>query len=95
VDRIVNGGEQIVLKGGGILELIDAPGHSPCGVAAWYEKDRVLFVSDALGFQISDDTIFPIFFTLTSHTSKPSNDWRNIRPISWPFPTNASGREMR
>ena len=62
VDRIVNGGERIALKGGGVLELIDAPGHSPCGLAAWFEKDRVLFVSDALGFQISDDTIFPVFF---------------------------------
>ena len=62
VDRTVSGGERIALKGGGNLELIDAPGHSPCGLAAWFEKDRVLFVSDALGFQISDDTIFPIFF---------------------------------
>ena len=62
VDRTVSGGECVVLKGGGILELIDAPGHSPCGLAAWFEKDRVLFVSDALGFQISDDTIFPVFF---------------------------------
>ncbi|MDL2270079.1 MBL fold metallo-hydrolase [Desulfosarcina sp. OttesenSCG-928-A07] len=62
VDRIVSGGEHILLKGGSILELMDAPGHSPCGLAAWYEKDRVLFVSDALGFQISDDTIFPLFF---------------------------------
>ncbi|MGD9878414.1 MBL fold metallo-hydrolase [Desulfococcus sp.] len=62
VDRIVNGGDRIALKGGEHLELIAAPGHSPCGLAAWFEKDRVLFVSDALGFQISDDMIFPVFF---------------------------------
>lgn len=62
VDRIVGGGDRIELRGGGRLELIDAPGHSPCGLAAWFEKDRALFVSDALGFQISDDTIFPVFF---------------------------------
>lgn len=62
VDRTVSGGERIFLKGDTILELIDAPGHSPCGLAAWYEKDQVLFVSDALGFQISDHEIFPIFF---------------------------------
>ncbi len=62
VDRTVSGGDRIALKGGGNLELIAAPGHSPCGLAAWFEKDRVLFVSDALGFQISDDTIFPVFF---------------------------------
>lgn len=62
VDRTVSGGDRIALKGGGHLELIAAPGHSPCGLAAWFEKDRVLFVSDALGFQISDETIFPVFF---------------------------------
>ncbi len=62
VDRIVNGGDRIALKGGGNLELIAAPGHSPCGLAAWFEKDRVLFVSDALGFQVTDDIIFPVFF---------------------------------
>ncbi|WP_319405421.1 MBL fold metallo-hydrolase [uncultured Desulfosarcina sp.] len=62
VDRTVSGGDRIALKGGGNLELIAAPGHSPCGLAAWFEKDRVLFVSDALGFQISDEMIFPVFF---------------------------------
>lgn len=62
VYRTVSGGERITLKGGGNIELIDAPGHSPCSLAAWFEKDRVLFVSDALGFQITDDMIFPVFF---------------------------------
>lgn len=62
VDRTVKGGDRIGLKSGGDLELIDAPGHSPCGLAAWLEKDRVLFVSDALGFQISEKIIFPVFF---------------------------------
>jgi glyoxylase-like metal-dependent hydrolase (beta-lactamase superfamily II) len=62
VNRIVSGGDRIALKGGEELELIAAPGHSPCGLAAWFEKDRVLFVSDALGFQVSEDMIFPVFF---------------------------------
>lgn len=70
VDRIVNGGEQFALNGGDTLALIDAPGHSPCGLAAWYAPDRALFVSDALGFQISDDTIFPVFF----HAYRPYID---------------------
>ncbi|WP_167527744.1 MBL fold metallo-hydrolase [Desulfosarcina alkanivorans] len=67
VDRTVSGGDRIALKGGGDLELIAAPGHSPCGLAAWFERDRVLFISDALGFPISEDTIFPVFF----HTYRP------------------------
>ena len=62
VDRIVNDGDRIALKGSGNLELIAAQGHSPCSLAAWFEKDRVLFVSDALGFQVTDDIIFPVFF---------------------------------
>lgn len=62
VDRTVVGGDRIPLGGGRFLELIDAPGHSPCGLAAWLAEDRVLFVSDSLGFQISDSEIFPIFF---------------------------------
>ena len=70
VDRIVSGGDRITLKGGENLELIAAPGHSPCGIAAWFEKDRALFISDALGFQVSDDTIFPIFF----HAYRPYID---------------------
>jgi len=62
VDRTVQGGDRIGLPGGESLEVIDAPGHSPCSLAVWFEKERVLFVSDALGFQISDTTIFPVFF---------------------------------
>jgi glyoxylase-like metal-dependent hydrolase (beta-lactamase superfamily II) len=62
VDRTVQGGDRIPLGGGKVLELIEATGHSPCGLAAWLPQDRVLFVSDSLGFQISDSEIFPIFF---------------------------------
>jgi glyoxylase-like metal-dependent hydrolase (beta-lactamase superfamily II) len=62
VDRTVEGGDRVPLGGGRFLELIDAPGHSPCGLAAWLAEDRVLFVSDSLGFQISDEEIFPVFF---------------------------------
>jgi glyoxylase-like metal-dependent hydrolase (beta-lactamase superfamily II) len=62
VDRTVEGGDRVPLGGGRFLELIDAPGHSPCGLAAWLAEDRVLFVSDSLGFQVSDEEIFPVFF---------------------------------
>ncbi len=62
VDRTVKGGDRIAIGNGRFLELIEAPGHSPCGLAAWLPDDRVLFISDSLGFQISDSELFPIFF---------------------------------
>jgi glyoxylase-like metal-dependent hydrolase (beta-lactamase superfamily II) len=62
VHRTVGGGDRIALADGAHLEMIAAPGHSPCSLAAWFDRGRVLFVSDSLGFQISDDTIFPVFF---------------------------------
>jgi glyoxylase-like metal-dependent hydrolase (beta-lactamase superfamily II) len=62
VEEILAGGSVLAAGNAGSLELIDAPGHSPCGLAAWLPEDRVLFVSDSLGFQISDSEIFPIFF---------------------------------
>ncbi|MCX5780445.1 MAG: MBL fold metallo-hydrolase [Firmicutes bacterium] len=62
VDRIIAGEEIIDLAGGAQLRAIDAPGHSPCNLAYYLPQDQVMFVSDAGGFQIADDTLFPIFF---------------------------------
>lgn len=62
VDRIVTDGERINLTGGLQLLAIDAQGHSPCNLAYYLPQDQVMFVSDAGGFQIADDRIFPIFF---------------------------------
>jgi 2-aminobenzoylacetyl-CoA thioesterase len=62
VDRIVAEGERINLTGGVALSALYAPGHSPCNLAFYMPQDEVMFISDAGGFQISDDSIFPIFF---------------------------------
>lgn len=61
---------QIILEDGDILrtadgcslEIIAAPGHSPCSMGAYMPEDKVLFISDVAGFQISDEELFPIFF---------------------------------
>jgi glyoxylase-like metal-dependent hydrolase (beta-lactamase superfamily II) len=57
-------GEGDVIDIDGILKLkvLDAPGHSPCGVACYLPTDKVMFLSDAGGFQISDTMVFPVFF---------------------------------
>lgn len=62
VDTVVQGGDVLDLGGGLKLEVIDVPGHSPCNLAFYLARDRVMFLSDTAGFQTSDQSIFPIFF---------------------------------
>ncbi len=62
VDRIIGGGEELSLAGGINLQVIDAPGHSPCNLAFYLPQEQIMFVSDTAGFQIADDSLFPIFF---------------------------------
>lgn len=62
LDRIIGEGDEIEFAGGLNLKIIDAPGHSPCSLAAYLPADQVMFLSDAAGFQISDEDIFPVFF---------------------------------
>ena len=44
------------------IKVLDAPGHSPCSLACYLPAEQVMFISDACGFQISDEDIFPVFF---------------------------------
>jgi glyoxylase-like metal-dependent hydrolase (beta-lactamase superfamily II) len=62
VDRVIAGGESLILDGNIDVEVISAPGHSPCGLACYLPQEQVMMVSDACGFQISDRSVFPIFF---------------------------------
>lgn len=62
VQNILGEGDKIKTGDGCTLEIIAAPGHSPCSIAAYMPEDKVLFISDVAGFQISDEEIFPIFF---------------------------------
>ena len=62
IDQIIGEGENIHLHGGLTIRVIEAPGHSPCSLAFYLPQDKIMFVSDAGGFQISDDSLFPIFF---------------------------------
>lgn len=62
VDETIGEKDVIKLAGGVELEVLAAPGHSPCSVACYLPGEQVMFLSDAAGFQISDTEIFPIFF---------------------------------
>ena len=53
VDATVTGGDRPVW-GGVPLEIIDAPGHSSCSIAAYIPEDKALFASDAGGIPYGD-----------------------------------------
>lgn len=59
---VLNDGDILTVEKGCTLKMVSAPGHSPCSMAAYMPEEKVLFTSDACGFQISDEEIFPIFF---------------------------------
>jgi len=54
IDEVVKGGERVVW-GGVELEIIDAPGHSSCSIAAYMPKARALFASDAGGIPFGEE----------------------------------------
>lgn len=62
VDFVLEPGQTLSPDHGLDLEIIAAPGHSSDSLAAWLPADKILFISDAAGFQMSDNEIFPIFF---------------------------------
>lgn len=62
VDCILGEGSTLMVDNSIKLEIIAAPGHSPCGLAAYLPGEQVMFLSDAAGFQINEKEIFPIFF---------------------------------
>ncbi|PKM76590.1 MAG: Zn-dependent hydrolase [Firmicutes bacterium HGW-Firmicutes-15] len=62
VDQTLEEGDSIDLRDGLRLQVIASPGHSPCSLAYYFPTDQVMFLSDAGGFQISDEDLFPVFF---------------------------------
>ena len=56
VDETVGGGDRVTW-GGVDFEIIDAPGHSSCSIAAYMPEEKALFASDAGGIPFGD-TIF-------------------------------------
>lgn len=62
VDYILEPGQTLSLGREVNLQIIAAPGHSSDSLATWLPSEKILFISDAAGFQMSDSEIFPIFF---------------------------------
>jgi glyoxylase-like metal-dependent hydrolase (beta-lactamase superfamily II) len=62
VDLVVSEGDILQLGQALTIKIIDAPGHSPCSIAAYVEQDQVMMISDAAGFRSDENQISPVFF---------------------------------
>jgi glyoxylase-like metal-dependent hydrolase (beta-lactamase superfamily II) len=62
VDRIATDGDILELGEGVSLQILEAPGHSVCSLAAYLKEDQAMFVSDAAGYGDDSGNISPVFF---------------------------------
>lgn len=62
VDFVLGEGEGITVDGQFKLDIIEAPGHSPCSIAAYFPAAKAMFISDAGGYQAPDGLMSPVFF---------------------------------
>jgi glyoxylase-like metal-dependent hydrolase (beta-lactamase superfamily II) len=63
VDSVVQEGDQIDLGSGIIWKIYETPGHSPCHISLFEEKEKTLIIGDATGFYIPERDIFwPNYF---------------------------------
>jgi glyoxylase-like metal-dependent hydrolase (beta-lactamase superfamily II) len=65
VDRIVEEGEKIDLGHGIVWEVYSTPGHSPCHISLFEEKEKDLVAGDMTGFfdpETEEDVFWPNYF---------------------------------
>lgn len=62
IDQAVGEGDAIEADEGLRLEILDAPGHSICSIAAYLPNDQAMFISDAAGYKGASPEISPVFF---------------------------------
>jgi glyoxylase-like metal-dependent hydrolase (beta-lactamase superfamily II) len=63
VDKTVKEGDAIDLGAGIVWRVIETPGHSPCHVSYFEEKQGTLAIGDATGFYVPEkDAFWPNYF---------------------------------
>ncbi|MDD2586958.1 MAG: MBL fold metallo-hydrolase [Syntrophomonadaceae bacterium] len=62
VDLAVKEGDSLKSGDGLKIDVFEAPGHSPCSIAAYLSSDKVMFISDAAGYMTPDGLMSPVFF---------------------------------
>ncbi len=54
VDTVIQEGDRIELGAGIVWQVLDTPGHSPCHVSLYGEKEDILVAWDATGFYVPE-----------------------------------------
>lgn len=62
IDLVVGEGDNIECGDGLNINIVDAPGHSPCSIAAYLQSEQVMFISDAAGYLTPEGLMSPVFF---------------------------------
>jgi 2-aminobenzoylacetyl-CoA thioesterase len=63
VDSVLNDGDRIDLGAGITWRVFDTPGHSPCHISLYEEKEGTLALGDSTGFCVPEkDVIWPNYF---------------------------------
>ncbi len=63
VDSVVKEGDRIDLGAGIAWHIYDTPGHSPCHIALFEEKEKTLVLGDTSGFYVpKKDVFWPNYF---------------------------------
>lgn len=62
IDKTVGEGDIIQVDSDLSLQIIETPGHSSCSISVYLPQEEVMFVSDAAGTAINEETIVPVFF---------------------------------
>lgn len=63
IDSIVKEGDKIDLGSGIIWNIYETPGHSPCHISLFEEKEKTLIIGDATGFYVPEKDVFwPNYF---------------------------------
>ena len=63
VDAVVKEGDKIDLGGGIVWNVYETPGHSPCHLALFEEKESTLALGDTAGFYVPEKDVFwPNYF---------------------------------
>jgi len=63
-DTVIKEGDQIDLGSGIVWTFYDTPGHSPCHISLYEEKERTLVIGDTTGFCYPDRNIYwPNYFS--------------------------------
>ena len=80
IDLPMNGNSILDLGKGVTLTFVDTPGHSPDCLAAYDDRQEILFCSDAAGFYLPPDVFRPNYWYSLEESDKSFDRMKRIDP---------------